>query len=166
MKNIVLIGMPGCGKTTVGNLLAKKLNLDFIDCDALIEKSEGTSIPQIFDSFGEQYFRDLESSTLNSLADKSDSVISTGGGIIERPQNIETLKKCGTVIFLNRPLKFLLKDIDISERPLLKNGKDALEELYKRRFDLYKAACHIEIKNDTTIDDVISKIINEVKIYG
>ncbi|MBQ9736836.1 MAG: shikimate kinase [Clostridia bacterium] len=166
MKNIVLIGMPGCGKTTIGRLLAKKLNLDFVDCDALIEKSESTSISQIFETFGEQYFRDLESSTLNSLTDKSESVISTGGGIVERPQNIDALKKCGTVVFLNRPLKLLLNDIDISERPLLKNGKDALEELCKRRFDLYKTACHIEIKNDTTIDDVISKIINEVKIYG
>ena len=166
MKNIVLIGMPGCGKTTVGNLLAKKLNWNFVDCDALIEKSEGISIPQIFESFGEQYFRDLESSTLNSLADKSDSVISTGGGIVEKPQNIEALKKCGTVVFLNRPLDALLNDIDISGRPLLKTGKHALEELYKRRFGLYKVACHIEIKNDTTIDDVISKIINEVKFYG
>ena len=166
MKNIILIGMPGCGKTTVGKSLAKALDFNFFDCDAVLEKTEKTTIPQIFESFGEDYFRQLETKTLSALSTKENSVISTGGGVVERKENLDILKNMGIVIFINRPLENILQDVDTSNRPLLKDGKDRLIRLYERRFNLYRLACHIEIENSSTLDNVVAKIIDEVKKNG
>ena len=162
MKNIILIGMPGCGKTEIGKLIATQLNLDFFDCDQHIEASQYSTIPKIFEEHGEQHFRDLETDTLKALLGRTGAVISTGGGVVERPQNIDILKKLGIVVFINRPLEKLLSDIDTTNRPLLKDGKVRLYELFKRRFDLYRSACRIEVLNDNTIENTVKTIISEV----
>ena len=166
MQNIVLIGMPGCGKTTIGKELSKALNFDFFDCDAVLEEAENTTIPKIFESFGEDYFRQIETKTLSSFVAKQNAVISTGGGVVERKENLDILKNIGIVIFINRPLENILSDVDTSHRPLLKDGTDRLVKLYNRRIDLYKAACDIEIENSADIASVVSKIIDEVKKNG
>ena len=166
MRNVILIGMPGCGKTTIGKMLSKALDMEFCDCDSVLEKNENTTIPKIFESFGEDYFRQLEAKTLSQLCKRQNAVISTGGGVVERKENLDILKKSGIVVFINRPLEMILKDVDTSNRPLLKDGKQRLISLYNRRIDLYKSACDIEIENSAAIDAVVAKIIDEVKKNG
>lgn len=166
MKNIILVGMPGCGKSTVGKLLAKLLDVGFTDCDKVIEEAENTTISNIFSVHGEEYFRNLETQTLKSLLSARDLVIATGGGCVERPENRELLKKIGTVVFINRPLKFILKDINTAKRPLLADGKEKLFELYKKRLPLYKEVCDIEIKDLLYPKRLAQKIIYEVNKNG
>ena len=165
MKNIILIGMPGSGKTTIGRQLAKLLKLSFFDCDAEISKSQGKSIDQIFSEQGEDFFRRLETETIKNLP-ADNFVISTGGGIIEKSENVKLLRQNGAVIFIDRPTKNILSDIDTAHRPLLKNDKSRLDALFERRIDIYNNACDIKIKNSGTADDAVQKIIHEVTNNG
>ncbi len=166
MKNIILIGMPGCGKTTIGKRLARQLSLDFADCDAEIEKASDMTVSEIFKLYGEAHFRELETNMLKILSKKENIIISTGGGCIERTENIEILKNCGVVVFINRPLQDIQDGINISNRPLLSKDKDVLWELYERRLPLYKSACHIEISDRLYPNKMVKKIIDEVNIYN
>ena len=166
MRNIILTGMPGCGKTTIGKLLSQALNVEFFDCDAVLEETENTTITKIFESFGEDYFRQLETKTLSQLCKKQNAVISTGGGVVERKENLDILKNSGIVVFINRPLELIFGDVDTSHRPLLKDGKERLTDLYNRRIALYKSACDIEIENSADLAAVVEKIIDEVKKNG
>ncbi len=163
MKNIILIGMPGSGKTSIGQEVSKLLGFNFFDCDRAIEELAGKSVMEIFETQGEDYFRKMETEALKFLLLKSNTVISTGGGVIEKAENIDILRKCGTVVFINRPLDNIMGDINTSHRPLLKDGKDRLITLFDRRFALYKATCDIEIENIGSIQDVTQKILVEVK---
>ena len=98
MKNIVIIGMPGSGKTTFGSALAARLDRDFIDADVYLEEREGKTIPELF-AVSEDCFRDAETRTARELAAKEGIVIATGGGVIKRPENIDILRKTGVIIF-------------------------------------------------------------------
>ena len=120
MKNIVLIGMPASGKTTISELLAEKLEMEKYDVDVYLEEKEGRLIKDIFSEFGEEYFRDLEEKYTNELSEKKGIIISTGGGVIKRKKNIENLKKNGIVIFLDREPGEIAKE-DHSLRPLLQD---------------------------------------------
>ncbi len=158
-KNIVLIGMPGCGKTTVGELLSKLLNLKLYDVDQFIEEMEKTSISEIF-NIGEEYFRTIETKAIETISYSTKTIISTGGGVIKSPHNMEMLKENGIIIFINRPLKNIIDDVEIENRPLLRNGKEKMYELYRERYDLYKKYCDYEIINDKDINLVIDQINN------
>ncbi len=166
MKNIILIGMPGSGKTTIGERLAGELSANFFDCDMEIAKHEGITIPQIFERYGEEYFRNLESELLKNSLPQNGCVISTGGGIVERPENVSLLRANGTVVFVNRPIENILTDIDTTNRPLLKGSQDRLAALFDRRFEIYKNACHIEVENTKDLNNAVMQIINEVKKNG
>ncbi|WP_129598634.1 shikimate kinase [Anaerophilus nitritogenes] len=157
-KNIVLIGMPGCGKTTIGKLLAEKLDMDFCDLDEYIEKREEKSIPEIFEE-GEDTFRKIEASVVKELSQNSDMIISTGGGVVKNPENIENLKTNGIILFINRPIENIVSDIDIYTRPLLQNGKEKIYKLYEERYLLYKKYCDEEMINDEDLQIVVDKII-------
>ena len=133
IKNIVLIGMPGCGKTTLGKLLAKKLKRPFIDSDDLIEKKIGMTIPLFFEISGEEEFRKVENIIAEEVGKNSGQVISTGGGIILNPLNIDALSQNGTILFLDRPLE----NLAVHGRPLSKS-LDALNEMSSQRRSLYK----------------------------
>lgn len=161
-RNIVLIGMPGSGKTTIGSLLAKKLNKKFIDIDDLIEKTEGKSISDIFE-IGEEHFRNIESKYAKNLSnEKSCIVISTGGGIIIRKENIDFLKINSIIIFINRPLEKIIQDININNRPLLKRNMEDIYKLYNERIHLYEKYSDLEILNDDTIECAVNKIISSI----
>lgn len=159
MKNkIVLIGMPGCGKSTIGNLLSRESNLKFLDMDKYIEKMTSKTIPGLFEK-GEEYFRDFETKACMELAKMNNVLISSGGGVVKRKENIEILKKEACyIIFIDRPLEELLNDIDISNRPLLKDGREKLIKLYEERYDLYKSAADKIVKNNKDIKDIVYEI--------
>lgn len=160
--NIVLIGMPGCGKTTIGVKLAEKLGIPFFDTDMLIEKIYNETIPEMFKK-GEEYFRLRESQVVELVSNKDCCVISTGGGVILNDNNIKNLKRRGIIFFINRDLDAIIKTIDTSKRPLLKD-KNKIFELYNQRIELYRKYCDYEIEN-ISIDDTIDKIIKICKSY-
>ena len=110
-KNIVLIGMPGCGKTSIGKILSEKINLEFYDVDKYIEEMTDELISSLFKK-GEEYFRDTESSAIKEICKKENIVISTGGGVIKREENIKELKEKGKIFFIDRPLENIINDID------------------------------------------------------
>jgi shikimate kinase len=158
MKNkVVLIGMPGCGKSTIGKLVSKEVNLNFFDMDKYIEEMTSKTIPELFEK-GEDYFREFETLACKELSKKSNILISSGGGVVKRKENIEILKKESYIIFIDRPLEELLNDIDISNRPLLKDGREKLIKLYEERYELYKSSTDEIVKNDKGIIDIVNQI--------
>ena len=154
-ENIVLIGMPSSGKSTVGKILAEKLKREFFDSDLLVAETENMTIPDIFESKGEAYFRNAETEAIFTLSKNNSSVIATGGGAVLNKKNIELLKENGKVFFLDRPLEML---ITTSDRPLSSNKSD-LEKRYNERYDLYKASADIKIDASGTVEDVINQIM-------
>ncbi|MCJ7691475.1 MAG: shikimate kinase [Clostridiaceae bacterium] len=158
-KNIVLIGITGCGKTTIGNILAQKLKLPFYDVDLYIEKKQGKSIADIFIQ-GEPYFRKIESLALEEIVNKGGrKVISTGGGVVKIHKNMEFLKRNSIVVFLNRNIETIAGDIDVTNRPLLSKDLSKIYELYEQRLPLYKKHCDYEIKNKESIKETIDEIL-------
>ncbi|MGL4874184.1 MAG: shikimate kinase [Clostridium sp.] len=160
-EKIFLIGMPGCGKTTMGKVLAKELKYNFFDMDDYIEEMSGRCIKEIF-SESEEEFRDLETEACKRLLEKKRVLISTGGGVIKREENIALMKE-GIVIFINRPIEKIIQDIDVEKRPLLNGGTERLYNLYNERIDKYLEACDIEVVNEGFIRDTIDTIKREIK---
>ncbi len=138
-ENIVLIGMPGCGKSTLGKLVSKKLGRVLVDTDAEIVKLAGKSIPEIFAEDGEDTFRDLESQVAENVGKMTGAVIATGGGIIKREKNYRPLHRNGKLVFLNRDIS----ELDTDGRPL--SQRDGVEKLYKERLPLYRKYSDCEI---------------------
>lgn len=161
-KNVVLIGMPGSGKSTVGKLLARRLGMEFLDMDEYIVKMEGKKISEIFD-IGEELFRDCETKAAEELSKRNSKVISTGGGVVKRSCNMEYLKRNGIIIFLNRPIDMINQNIDTESRPLLKNGTSTLYQLYNERYSMYKEYCNYEITNNGTPYETVIKIATAIK---
>ena len=139
MKNIVLIGMRGCGKTTVGTLLARDTGRELADTDALIEQRTGLSIPEIFARHGEAYFRDEELGLAEELALRRGLVIACGGGLPLRPGSIGSLKHSGTVFWLRRDPGETYDSLDRSGRPLAQGGRDGFLARFAQREPIYRA---------------------------
>lgn len=165
MKNIILIGFMGSGKTTIGKIISDKKNMRFIDMDLEIEKMENKKINQIFSENGEKYFREKESSLLKQLCSLKNSVISTGGGIIENEFNIEILKKQPYVIWLDANEDTIENNVknEIEKRPKLKedyNLKLSIKNLLNKRYDKYKESANIRVNvNNKNVDQVVSDIL-------
>jgi shikimate dehydrogenase len=151
--NIVLAGMPSCGKSTIGKLLAKTLNKNFIDVDSEIEKFTGKTPSQIITENGEGYFRDIESEVIKNLALVKGSVISLGGGSVLRQENVINLKLNGLICYIERDLSLL----ETQNRPLSQNN--GLETLYNNRKGVYNSVCDFKVVNDTTIENAVKEII-------
>lgn len=162
MKNIVFIGMMGCGKTTIASLVSKKLSRPIIDIDDYLVDKYQMTIPEMFD-ISEDYFRERESLCCEDVALKDGYIISTGGGVIMNPQNIKVLKQNGLIIYLDRPVDMIISDVETSTRPLLKEGADKLYELYQKRHQKYLDACDIHIMNDSSLDHVVDMIIKSIQ---
>ena len=158
-SNIVLIGMPGCGKTTVGKVLAKRLGYKFCDMDSYIQEISKKTIKELFEP-GEENFRDWETKACEELSRCNKTIIASGGGVVKREKNIEILKKSCTILFIDRPVERIINDVDINSRPLLKDGKERLYNLYDERYELYKKAADIQILNKGYLRDTIDIIIN------
>ncbi len=141
MRNIALIGMPGCGKSTLGRKLARFLGREFVDCDAEIVKAAGKSIPEIFADDGEESFRALESEVLANISKRSGLIIATGGGVVTRERNYALLKQNSTVVFIDRPLR----ELPSAGRPISQSRK--IEDIAAERMPKYRAWCDIEVKS-------------------
>jgi shikimate kinase len=163
-KNIVLIGFMGTGKTTVGKILAKKLGMNFVDVDELIEKTAGLKISAVFARFGEAYFRDIETEIIKSITKDSSQVIATGGGAVLRDENLNALKSNGVVFCLTASEELIFDRIkDNNERPLLQveNPKEKIKELLAKRMPRYMMADFIINTDGLTQEEVSEKIIKE-----
>lgn len=139
-NNIILIGMMGSGKSTIGKLLADLLRFDFVDLDEFIEKNEAMTISDIFAKQGEDYFRKLEADVAKEFSYLDRTVISTGGGIVKNETNIATLKKAGRVFYLSAPANVLYKRIKgDNARPLLRTAEE-FAKILEERENSYKLA--------------------------
>lgn len=157
-QNIVLVGMPSCGKTTVGRIIAESTGKAFFDTDEAIVAAIGMPIADFFAQKGESAFRELESGVIADASKKGGLVIATGGGAVLRPENVRAMKQNGTVVFIDRaPEKLITTD----DRPLSSN-REALERLYRTRYEIYKNAADLHADGNGTPGEVAEAIIREL----
>ena len=157
-QNIVLIGMPSCGKTTIARILSKRLSKAFYDSDKEIVKLINADISSFIKSNGETNFRNIESSVIENLAKQNGIIISTGGGVILNKDNMNRLKQNGIVVFIDRSLDNLTPT---ESRPLTSNIED-LKKKYNERIDLYNYYADIKVENNSTLDDVEEEILRRL----
>lgn len=169
MESILLLGMMGAGKTTIGELLSTKLNFRFIDMDKTIEKKTGMTINEIFEKKGEKYFRILEKEQLAECLKNNNTVIAAGGGIVELEGNIDMLNKSNIIkIYLKTSPEELYKRLKncTDDRPLLKKENDAgakIKELCNRRNSLYESVSGIIVStNGLKEEQIVDKIVKEL----
>lgn len=165
-NNIILCGFMGCGKTTVGKILADRLRYTFIDTDIFIEQRENMTVSEIFKEKGEPYFRNLETEVTENLGEQDGLVIATGGGMMLDPKNAQNLNKTGLSFWIKITPETVLKRLDgDTTRPLLQRDdkEQAVRELIAKREPLYAAACRFNIDGEAdaaTVAERIIKIIN------
>lgn len=160
MKDIVLIGMPGCGKTTFGKKLAKSLGRKFYDADNVLEEREKRTIKSFF-AEGEAAFRDAETRTLKFLADLDGVVIATGGGAVLREENMKLFSENAHVIFLDRRPECILDSIVDDSRPLLADDKNRIYKLYEERINLYRKYADVVIENNGSPEETFDEIVRQ-----
>jgi len=161
-KNIVLIGMMGSGKSTIGHMLSNLLDLPFVDTDKIIERKSNLSIPQIFQESGEAEFRRLENQTITEFSKASPQIIATGGGVIKNPENMRLLKKNGIVFFLNRPVRAIALDLRKSnKRPLLQSFSD-LFNIYSERMPIYKKYADHTVFGNYSVESATRVILKKL----
>lgn len=151
--NLILVGMPGCGKSTLGQAVAAALQREFVDCDAEIVRRAGKSIPEIFAQDGEDAFRALESGVLADVCRGHGLVISTGGGAVLRAENRDAMRQNGRVCLIRRALALLPRD----GRPL-SASEDAVARLWEARRAVYETAADFPVENDGTVEEAAEKI--------
>ncbi|WHH59652.1 shikimate kinase [Petroclostridium sp. X23] len=165
-KNIVLTGFMGSGKTTVGKIAAEKLNMIFIDVDAYIENEQQKKISDIFEQFGEEYFRNLETDMVKKVALEQNAVIATGGGVVLRKENLDYLRQNGVIVYLYSNEEAIMRNTSHNtDRPLLKgpDAKARIAELLKKRAAFYS---NHDFKIDVsmlTVEQAVEAVLN---IYG
>lgn len=166
-RNVVLIGFMGCGKTTYGKKLAKRLQYTFIDTDIAIEKQEGMKISSIFEEKGEAYFRELERQTVEAISNQGCSVIATGGGIIKNADNMKKLMRTGVIVYLRATPDLIFRNIGNDDnRPLLMGGnkiekiRTIMEErkpIYEKYGQVVVDVCH------GTVNQITDRILSAVE---
>ena len=164
MRNVILIGMPGCGKTTVINLSKERCGKEVLDTDAYIENLYG-SISEIFAKYGEEHFRKLETEAVKEICKKDDCFISTGGGSVMREENVRIFKESGRIVYLRANLKTLLERLEgDNSRPLLAgNMSDRLSELFEKRVHVYEHVADIIVDTDgLTPNEVLESIFSKL----
>lgn len=154
-RNIVLTGMPGSGKTTLGRLLSERLGRELADTDAEIVKKAGMPITEIFAKYGEPYFRDLESEVIRDLSRTGGKVIATGGGAVLRSENVNMLKMNGLVAFLDRPLEDL---VPAADRPLADRA-EKIKALHAARYPIYLTAADRHVSVHGAPEDTLKKLL-------
>ena len=163
-QNIILIGMSGVGKSTIGMALSYKMRMPFVDMDSYIERKQGMTISEIFATYGSDHFRDLETETAKHIGETyGRTIVSTGGGVVLRPQNMEYLKKNGVVVYINRTVENILKNIKTDKRPLLKDNPQKLYEMYEERHELYLKYADVCVLNGADFKSGVENVYEAVK---
>lgn len=157
-NNIILVGMPSSGKTSVGTKIASLTGKQFIDTDVEIVKTEGTDIPTIFATKGEAYFRNSEAKIIEDVSKLNGFVIATGGGAVLRKANVDNLKQNGKIYFLDRSLSKLMPTED---RPLSRD-REAIEKRYNERYHIYRGVADVIVNGDGTVDEVAELLYKEL----
>ncbi len=158
MKNVVLIGMMGSGKTTVGKLLSQRLQKQLVDTDALIEAREGCTVQELFETQGEPYFRSVELGVAQALSLRSDLIIACGGGLPMQKEAMRPLKESGVVLWLDRDPGEIFDTEDMTGRPLAKDGREAFVALAEQRRAVYEGWA------DAAIHDFTSPISTTARV--
>ena len=161
-ENIVLCGMPSCGKTTIGGLLAKETGREVVDTDHLVRQKAGVEISEIFRTQGEVAFRQMETEAIASIAPSQGMIISVGGGAVLNPLNVHLLKMNGRLVFIDRPLEKL---VATSDRPL-SSDTDKLKAMFAFRRPFYMKAADIVVQNDGTLQQCVNYILNSSVLKG
>lgn len=157
-RNIVFVGMPSCGKSTIGKLLARDMRKAYVDTDEQIKVKTRLEIPQIFAEYGEKEFRKIEKEVVKEVCELRGAVIATGGGAVLDCDNVAMLKSNGIIVFLDRDIHNL---IPTDDRPLSKDTS-SLERLYKERYPIYYSCADVVVSNDSGIDDTLKEIRSKI----
>lgn len=166
MKNIVLIGMMGSGKTTCGKALSVKLRRPLTDTDDLIAQREGIPVPEIFARHGEGYFRSLELATAREVGKDRARVIATGGGMILQQDAVTALREQSVVVFLNRQPEEIFDSVAMDGRPMAQGGREKFIETFQFRKPKYRGAAHVVIDDFSTVDHTVDAILTALKNLG
>lgn len=163
MSNIILVGMPGCGKSTVGVILAKTLGLDFVDTDLIICKKEGSTLQKIIEEQGLEYFEKTECE-VGSVLDVTDTVVATGGSMVLYEDAMEHLKSTGKVVFIDVDLPELERRItNITTRGITFKAGETLRDVYNFRREYYKKYADITVKiSDSALEETVEKIVSQL----
>ena len=153
--NIVLIGMPGSGKTTISNKLSEELDMIYIDTDSLIEAKAGMKIDEIFSKYGEKQFREIEKEVIKDISIIQECIISTGGGVILDKDNVSALMANGIIFYINRSIDNIYHDLE--DRPLAKSKEDLIN-LFERRSELYQESSDFIVDNNSDLNTTVKKI--------
>ncbi len=166
MKNIFLIGFMGVGKSTVAEALGERLKSRVVEMDSLIADGRGMSIPDIFEKYGEFYFRNLESNCLIELSLNDDQVVSCGGGLVIRPENVRLMKERGRIVLLSAEPSTIYERVkDDDSRPLLNSDMsiEHITELMEQRSDRYRNAADITLTTDgKSVDEICDELISKI----
>ena len=155
MRSVILCGFMGCGKTTVGELAAKRLGMDYVDADRYIVEKAGMTISEMFEKYGEGYFRDQEHEAMKELSGRKNTIVSSGGGALTFQRNVDAVRQAAAIVYINTEYEIcyerIYKDPD---RPLVKaNTKESLKAMYDHRDGLYRACADAVITNNTTPEE-------------
>lgn len=164
MKNIVLIGIPGSGKTSMGRVLAETIGREFIDLDDLIVEREGQSISDIFEYGGEPLFRLAETEAIKAIAHKEGGVIACGGGVVLKEENMKCLSEKGIIVFLDRPAKDIINSLNLKNRPLLAGNPEALYKIKNERQALYEKYSDFTVKCEKGKEDILRELVKISKL--
>ena len=163
MKNIILCGFMGCGKSTIGKAISKKIKYEFIDSDEFIEKHEKMTIPEIFEKFGEDYFRNKETDSISKISKLDHCVVSLGGGAVLNKENAKVLKTSGKLFFLNISAQEVYNRLkNDTSRPLLQTDDKltAISSLLSKRLPIYNEVADVIIDVDgKTVDEISEEIL-------
>ena len=168
--HIILVGLPGCGKSTVGRQLGRRLGLPFVDSDAVIEQRAGMPIRDFFEQFGEARFRDLEEAVIDELTQGPPGVLATGGGAVLRPATRERLRARGTVVYLrSHPERLIARLRRDTKRPLLQVADPLarLKELQRQRDPLYKeVAGYVIDVQSTSLSMLVNRVLMQLELQS
>ncbi len=163
-QNIILIGMSGAGKTTIGMALSYRFKMPFVDMDNYISRMENKTISQIFEDVGNDGFREIEAKVAKRIGTHFyHTIVSTGGGVVLRDENMQYLKEHGLVVYINRSVENILKTLNADRRPLLKDSPHRLYDMYDQRHELYLKYADIVVANSGDFKSGVQNVYDAIK---
>lgn len=166
-RHVFLIGMPGCGKSSLGKKVGNLTRVPYVDTDARITEGIGCSVPDIFAHYGEQAFRNAETNVLIGLTRERGSLVSTGGGMVLRDNNRAIMRNHGVIVLIDRPLEDIMSDIKLDRRPLLaQKGLSEVERLYHERIAIYRSVADIVLDNSHGYHAGVRELESIVRYMG